>query len=253
MITARVTLVTCVWQRHELTRVFWMAAQWLRERWAAQGIALDFVAAASLDSDVALAEEFGVHVVKLPNHPLGRKFNAATQASQDHEPDQILIMGSDDFMCPRVADTLAEAVHAHEDVGFRDIYFADLLSNQARYLKGYGSQKRSLEPVGPGTLHSCEILDRLKWRLWEDDKHHGMDGSRFRTLQANNALPALRHLKEIDGVLLDVKTPVNLWPFDRRRKAPWMTPSERDAMWAKLPAVVRDNMPWPEDFLCVPA
>lgn len=243
----RVSLATCVWQRRELTRAFWVNVARVRRRWVERGIALDFVAAASNDDDAALAREYGAHVVMHDNAPLGGKFNAALAACREFDPAMVLVMGSDDLMCDRAADALGDAVLADRSVGFRDLYYLDLASMRVRYLKGYRVKSRWTEPAGCGTLHRRELLDRLDWRLWDATRHHGMDNSRFATLKAHGAMPELLYLCQLDAVVLDVKTPVNLWPFDRTRKQPVLSEAEGRAVLAKLPAEVLDVMPWPAE------
>lgn len=242
----RVSLVTCVWHRRELTRAFWVWAARLRRRWAiSHGIALDLVAGASNDEDAALASAAGARVVMHENAPLGGKFNAALLAARDADPAMVLIMGSDDFFCDRTADALGDAVRADRSVGFRDLYYLDLATGVTRYLKGYRVKSRWLEPVGPGTLHRRELLDRLHWRLWDATRHHGMDNSRFATLKAHGAMPDLLWLTDIGATMVDVKSDVNLWPFDRTRKQPVMSADEGRAMLGRLPAEVLRAIPWP--------
>jgi len=243
---ARVTLVTAVWQRRELTRAFWLWAARLRRRWrVSHGITLDLVAAASNDEDAALGEAVGARIVRHENTPLGAKFNAALLAARENAPDAVLIMGSDDFFCDRAADALGGAVLADRSVGFRDCYYLDLATGATRYLKGYRVKSRHREPVGCGTLHRRDLLDRLNWRLWDATQHHGMDNSRFATLNAHGAMPELLWLRDLDAVMVDIKTPVNLWPFDRTRKQPVMSAEEGRAMLAHLPAEVLAAIPWP--------
>lgn len=242
----RVSLVTCVWQRRELTRAFWTWATRLQRRWAeTHGIELSLVAAASDIDDAKLAESFGVDVVWHDNVPLGAKFNAALTHSRRLDPAMVLIMGSDDLGCDRVSDALGDAVLADRSVGFKDLYYADLPRGRVRYLSGYRIKSRWTEPFGPGTLHRRDVLEQLRWRLWDGTRHHAMDCSRFATLKANGAMPELLHLRELDGVLIDVKTEVNMWPFDRTQKQPVLSQDEGLAVWDRLPADVRDLVPWP--------
>ena len=246
MRTKRVSLVTCVYQRRELTRAFWTWAAWLRDHWAGQGITLDLVAAASDPFERDVAASFGVRAFLHPNYPLGGKFNAALAESRAADPEWVLIMGSDDFFCERAADALAAAIHADRSVGFRDLYYADLPNDRVRYLKGYRVKSRHTEPVGPGTLHSRATCERFHWRLWDATQHAGMDNSRFQTLKVHGVMPELLYLRDLDAVMLDVKTETNLWPFDRTRKQPVLSLEEGRAIWARLPAHVLDVIPWPQ-------
>lgn len=240
----RVSLVTCVWQRRELTRAFWTWCNWLQDRWArTHGISLTLVTAASNEPDRDLARAHGALVVMHDNAPLGGKFNAALQAARDTDPAQIMIMGSDDFFCEKTADALGDAIVADRTVGFKDLYYFELMTGQVRYLPGYRNRSRFGEPVGPGTTHRREVLDTLNWRLWDATRHHGMDHSRFATLKAHNAMPDLLHLRELDAVMVDVKSPVNLWPFDRTKKQPVFSEHDGKEVLGRLPAHVLAALP----------
>jgi hypothetical protein len=243
---ARVTLVTCVWQRRALTRAFWFWLVWLRQYWRHQhGIVLEAVAAASDPLDADLASAFGVKVIRQENHPLGAKFNAALQAGAETDPDAVLIMGSDDFFCERVADYLADAVIRRESVGPKDLYFADLPGGQMRYWKGYRVKSRHKEPAGCGVLHLREFLESVHWTLWDSTVHHGMDHSRFRLLKERDAMPTLFSVKELDGFFIDVKTETNLWTYDRNRRYKSLPDDEMASLWARLPSSVLESIPFP--------
>jgi len=247
-IRSRVALVTCVWQRRALTRAFWTWAVWLRQYWAASHqIALDLVAAVSdpLDRDLALS--FGVRVVEHPNQPLGKKFNAALGAVQDTRNEWVMVMGSDDLFCERVANALGDKIVTGQSVGLEDLYFHDLQRDRTRYYPGYQNKARKGEPVGPGTLHPRELLEVVDWKLWDDTKHKGMDHSRFKVLRDLEVMPPLLNVRDLGGVAIDIKSGVNLWAWSQCGKpGNELSEQERDDMWAKLPAHVVARIPFPE-------
>lgn len=246
MANARVALVTCVWQRRALTRAFWLWVVWLRQYWDWKyGIQLEAVVAASDPLDADLARAVGARVVNHQNHPLGAKFNAALQVSSEVDPDAVLIMGSDDFFCDRVADHLADAVQRQQSVGPKDLYFADLPSAQMRYWKGYRIKSRWKEPAGCGVLHVRPLLDLVHWTLWDSTAHHGMDHSRFNLLKQRDAMPSLFSIKELGGFAIDVKSETNLWPYDRKRQYTSLPEEEMAALWARLPPEVLEAIPFP--------
>jgi len=241
---ARVTLVTCVWQRRAVARAFWCWAAWLRQSWDRLGIALDCVAGASDPLDADLARAAGARVVSHPNAPLGAKFNAALQAARGS--DGVLVMGSDDFFCARVAHAVADAVHRRASVGLQDLYFADLPTGRMKYWRGHRPGRRETEPAGCGTFHPRAVLDALDWTLWDATRHKGMDHSRFARLAAVDAMPALLNVRAVGGFAVDVKNGTNLWAYHRcGGGGTALTSADATALWAQLPRTVVEALPWP--------
>ena len=231
----RVALCTCVWQRHDVTAVFWSAYRHLCEWWADHEV----VPVVAVSDDPVHRELAPAETVfrEMPNEPLGRKFNATLTAARELGADVICITGSDDLMCERVAGALERHIAAATPyVGLRDLYFHETWTGRTGYWPGYRSPHRIDEPAGCHRLIRREVLDQLGWRLWEDARHRGMDHSSFQSLRSVGVkAAALVTVRDLDGCAVDLKSATNLWDYDHVKP---QTLSD-DTILDHLPADVR--------------
>ena len=206
-------LCTCVWQRHDVTAVFWVAYKHLRDWWADHEV-IPVVAVSDDPVHRKLAPPETVFC-EMPNAPLGRKFNATLTAAREIGADVVCITGSDDVMCERVAHALdVHIVDATPYVGLRDLYFHETWTGRTGYWPGYHQRHRIGEPAGCHRLIRREVLEGLDWHLWEDERDRGMDHSSFKSLARVHAEPALITVRDLDGCAVDLKSATNLWSYD---------------------------------------
>ena len=210
----RVALCTCVWQRHDVTAVFWSAYQHLRTWWGNH----ELIPIVAVSDDPVHRELAPPETVccEMPNEPLGRKFNATLTAARELGADVVCITGSDDVMCERVARALeVHIADATPYVGLRDLYFHETETGRTGYWPGYHSPHRIGEPAGCHRLIRREVLNRLDWHLWEDERHQGMDHSSFQSLRSVGTNAAtLVTVRDLDGCAVDLKSATNLWTYD---------------------------------------
>jgi len=227
----RVALCTCVWQRHDVTAVFWRAYRHLREWWADHEI-IPVVAVSDDPIHRELAPSETVFC-EVRNKPLGRKFNATLAAARAIEADVVCITGSDDVTCERVARAFeAHIADATPYVGLRDLYFHETQTGRTGYWPGYHQPHRVGEPAGSHRLIRREILDKLGWHLWEDERHRGMDHSSFQALRSVGIdEAALVTVRDLDGCAVDLKSATNIWTYDHVK--PQTLPD--DAILDRLP------------------
>ena len=211
----KIVLVTCVWQRHVITAAFWRFVAHLRTWWEPHE--LHVIAAGSEEPEQEeMAREAGVEYLNVPNRPLGRKFNATLQAARCHEPDAVLIMGSDDVFCERIAQAYLPFFTETPYVGLEDFYFYHTVDGWFGYWGGYKMARRRGEPAGGGRVLPAVHLDHLDWQLWADGKDHGMDHSAFQRLrEVGIEHPPLISCRALEGCAVSLKGPVNLWSMEQ--------------------------------------
>ena len=216
----RIELVTCVWQRPVITAAFWQFVAHLRAWWAPHE--LHVIAAGSEEPEQeAMAREAGAEYLNVPNRPLGRKFNATLQAARTHQPDAVLIMGSDDVFCERTARAYLPFFEDIPYVGLKDFYFYHTVDGRFGYWGGYVTQRRLGEPAGGGRVLPAGHLEHLDWRLWADGKDRGMDHSAFQRLRdVGIEFPPLISCRALEGCAVSLKGPVNLWTLEQVRPTP---------------------------------
>lgn len=211
----RIAVCTAVWQRHDVTEVFYRWTHHLRAWWAPHDLTV--IAAVSEDpAHEALAARYDVDTVDVPNEPLGRKFNAALAVAREQAVEAVLIMGSDDVFDEQTAGAYLPYLETGAYVGLQDFYFYEVKTGRFGYFPGYSREARWLEPVGSGRLMPAAFLDRLDWQLWDPDTHRGMDHSAFSRLkECGIPHPALLNVRALGGIAVSIKTATNLWAFDR--------------------------------------
>lgn len=204
-----------LWDRHELALPWWRALDRLRRTWQAAGHTVELVVGGSEPAHAAHCRAFGGVWVQTPNRPLGRKLNTTVEAAFWRGADYLLITGADDFLAPAVVEAYLPAIAAGERyVGLRGIYFTELATGRTCLFRGYPSGHwRAGEPLGAGRLLHRSLL--LDGRPWDDDRDKGLDRS-----MTNRLLLPRATLLDVGpaAVAIDVKTPANIWGFDKMAK-----------------------------------
>lgn len=120
----------------------------------------------------------GAMYLEFDNHPLSNKWNAGMIQLRQHDPDYVMILGSDDF----VSDALIEkylsilSLLEYNIVGIADSYYASYNLKRAHfgqclYWGGYPKQ----QVIGYGRCFGKEILDAVNWSPWPNGLNAGLD------------------------------------------------------------------------------
>jgi len=209
----RIALIMTAWQRAFLTQKICEYYGSLK----IEGYDVRLFVAVSPDEDPANANltEY-TNVVYAPNYPLNRKWNfAARRAIAAHDPDCIIIVGSDDLINADYIKTCARYAE----------FGCDRLDSCVCWFYGLKERRSSLlraARVGAGRMISREGIERLRGQLWpSDDKWHG----KAKTDQGQDAHWDEAGLKHIffdptrkpfgfSPRLVDIKTPgINRWAW----------------------------------------
>jgi hypothetical protein len=237
----RLALVTCVWKRHAITRVFYQAVDYLRDWWQDE-VDLVVVVAGSQDPVHAqLATAAGAVYLDVPNHPLGAKFQSTLTAARTLDVDAVLIMGSDDLLDEPMARAYLPILRGPEPcVGLRDWYFLQTEDGRFGYWPGYAQRHRLGEPAGGGRIIPVRWLDALNWQLWETGKHHGMDHSSYRRL-SSVGMPTFPLLtaSSVPGCALGLKGPDSLWRYEH--VGPHRA-EDKDTVLGRFPPDIREPL-----------
>lgn len=202
----RIAIVTALWQRPELTRIF------LRHyaEMEVPGVELCLIAAVSPHEDPALRTAFdegaitydGWATVAVDNKPLSDKWAATLLVARRRDIDAILIMGSDDFVDAKYIQRIAAELEDHALIISQSIYF---YSTERREMF-YATQSR----VGPGRALRRDLLNECDWKPWELGVNSNLEGAMNRKLGSR----PFRKIIGEDLTILDVKTGENMWSYD---------------------------------------
>ena len=213
-------MLTCVWQRRELTRAVLGHYQRLQRQLEGE-LDLQLLAVGSEGPQSRqLCETRGFQYVEHANSPLSHKWNAGVQAARALDPDALVIIGSDDLLSGGLLRTYALKLEQGFDFfGFRDLYFLDLATARLGYWRGYEASTDAIavdSPVGCGRCFSRELLNKTGWRLWP--RHPQVD--RFLDLVAFHYLdlfgirPSIWTLEALRGAAVDIKSDKNINYFE---------------------------------------
>jgi len=148
----------------------------------------------------------GFDYIEVPNFPLTDKNNFMMQRAKVHNPDAVVLLGSDDFICENVIKYYYSLIEAKETevVGFYDLYF---YSTQHEYLSHYDCGEKSF---GAGRYFPKSVLELINYKGWKGDLNKGLDGNNMRILEQRGVKHRVVELADIDGLLVDVKHNFNI-------------------------------------------
>jgi hypothetical protein len=148
----------------------------------------------------------GVDYIEVPNFPLSQKNNAMMQRAKVHNPDAVVLMGSDDLIDENIVKFYYDLIKKKEQnvVGFYDLYF---YSTEHDHLSHYICGERS---YGAGRFFPKSALKKINWTGWTGNESKGLDGNNMKLLQTNGIGHRVVKLADIDGFLVDVKHDLNI-------------------------------------------
>jgi len=209
----KILVATIIWQRFDLFRK-------LVHHYNQLG--LDVLAIGS-EGDISrsVCEELGCAYVEHPNEPLGSKMNRRLDYFLEHtEYTHLLLVGSDDFIDDVVLNKIYEMLPNYDIISWSDLYYLDDVTGNILYSEGYkNSPTRRGEPIAPGRCISRKVIHDLRGQLWDQHITRSPDFNAWLKLRKFPRQITLS-CKEINGIILDVKTPTNKNSFEKVKKLP---------------------------------
>lgn len=145
----KIAIVTCLWGRREVSTI---VLDWYK-RYDATLIAM-----CTQDEDMDLARHSGWIAKWHINVPLSDKFNAGFMEARNHDPDAVMVVGSDNLINDSAMDALIEEFgKGHDYVSLGGTYFYSPELDECRFV-------RSPSGCGAGRLLSKELLNKHNWQ-----------------------------------------------------------------------------------------
>ena len=215
----RLAIVTAVWRRPYLSQLLLRWYEELKGR-LSDSLAVHLLAVGS-EGEVTrqMAMAHGWDYVEAPNYPLTNKWNAASSACQNKNPDAVMIVGSDDFVSDSYVLAAAKAMATCNLFGLTDLWFFDSTPPvRLGYWPGYKGEREG-EPIGAGRIFRKDLLDAVDWKLWDplSPLNSGLDRQSLERVQATGVLRMqVVQLESVFAFAVDVKsTEGNLWRWDQ--------------------------------------
>lgn len=218
----RIAIVTAVWKRPEIFKMFAAGVQRLQERFNPVEIICCVAGSEEFTSRYMVEAYTDFFYVEAPNHPLGRKMNAALGLARKLSPDFCLMVGSDDIIGESLMETYLH--HCARGVDYTyllDCYFFDTVTKKGLYWGGYRANFNKGYPLGMGRMISARMLNLLNWVCWPDGYDKVLDtgfDKQVKALQGYRGGIRMQgiNLKDSNLFALDIKSSTNMTPF-----APW--------------------------------
>lgn len=181
----KLMILTCVWKRHELSRLFFSYYEKLGKK-LGPDIDIQIIAVGS-EGEISrsICEEYDAHYLEYPNQPLSDKWQAGLDYARSFDFDALVVLGSDDFICESTFKFYSKQVSKGAlFLGFQDCYLHDFSTKKTIYWKGYGAAgvkqsqpHRVGETIGLGRVLRRELLEFMDFDLWKGvDANKSLDG-----------------------------------------------------------------------------
>lgn len=163
----------------------------------------------SCPDDIAFAIKHGLAYTIVDNKPLSKKFQRGYDCIKDLPIEAVVMCGSDDLLSKEWNATCYEKIRNGYDFVGKDQHYIQNMLDDKLYLLKYADEMpwmprdlRKMYLVGSGRMIAKGILDKIGWKLYEDNKESGLDLNSTIILRRNGAKCC--NLKE-DCFIMSVK------------------------------------------------
>jgi len=192
--------IIAIYKRHALTKVVLDYYRELQKKYPFKIV----IAGSEGKKSQDLAN--GFEYIETPNFPISNKNNAMMLKAKELNPDAVVLLGSDDFICENVIKYYYKLIKQNENsvVGFYDLYF---YSTAHEILSHFDCGNKS---YGAGRYFPKYVLEKINYKGWYGSFDRGLDGNNMKLIQSNQIESKVIKLSDIDGLLVDIKHDFNI-------------------------------------------
>ena len=196
----KLVFIIAIYKRHHLTKQVLAYYKNLKKKYGFE------IVVAGSEGDVSRKIANGCHYIETPNFPIAEKNNAMMLEAKKFNPDAVVLLGSDDFICENIINHYYKLIEKRENkvFGFTDLYFYGLHEGLLTHFdvgnKSYGA----------GRYFPRAVLDAMDWKGWIKPINKGLDGENMRRVLTTGGEYYSIPLADIDGFLVDVKSGFNI-------------------------------------------
>jgi hypothetical protein len=208
----KIAFCTGIWKRHDIFKMFAKGVLALNKLAEIKVV----VAGSEGQQSKEIVENFGFEYLEAPNEPLATKMNFPVQLAAKWNPDYFMMLGSDDILHPDLFSHYLEIAKtkAPDFIGVTDFYFYDTVSENASYWGGYRENYRKGCTCGAGRMISFNLMKKWNFEPFKVKHSKILDNSMDEYFRANKVNQHTFSLKETGLFGLDIKSDVNMTPFE---------------------------------------
>ena len=196
-----IVILTAVWKRHELFKIFLEGINRVKRNTE------HTIELVTIGSE---GKQFSSNHIETGNFPLSNKWQTGLTYARTLNPDYVLMLGSDDFVCSNFLDVYTTEMEKGTDlIGLIDCYFLDARVNELTHWLGYRNHRIG-ESIGMARMLSKNLLDTLNWEVWAQQANKGLDSMMMKKLNTINYTKKMFNCKEENILAVDVKTAINV-------------------------------------------
>ena len=200
----KILIATVMWKRHHILELF------VNNNKKYGDI---LVVGSEGEKSEKLVNQLGCFYLECPNEPLGRKLNKRVEWFLKNDGyTHIIFLGSDNLISEEIFLNIKEMVKYYDIISWKDIYMLDYDNLNILYSCGYKNKRRG-EPLAPGRCISKEFIKKNN-TLWDSSIKKYPDGKIWNKIK-NHRNQIILSCKEINGVILDIKTDENINSFNK--------------------------------------
>lgn len=197
----KIVILTAVWKRHDLFKIFLKGIERVKQNTKHEIILV------TIGSE---KKKFSPNHIETSNFPLSNKWQTGIEEVRELNPDYVLMLGSDDFICSNLLDVYtSEMEKGTELIGLIDCYFLDSRIDKLSYWVGYRNHRRG-ESIGMARMLSKGLLNKLDWKVWTIQANKGLDSIMMKKLRSLKVSEKMFNCKNKNIMALDVKTNINV-------------------------------------------
>jgi hypothetical protein len=122
----------------------------------------------------------GVHIISVPNNPLGKKWQSGVDKAKELGANPLIICGSDDFLSNGFIKKACDYSRYHDFIFFDNWWIYEPRGNKSYYLR-YNMFRYDKPPLGSGRIYAPRMLDRNGWSIFDSGKDWHLDNHSWET------------------------------------------------------------------------
>jgi acetyltransferase-like isoleucine patch superfamily enzyme len=162
-----------------------------------------------------------IHYQRVNNEPLSDKINGSLKVARDYFPDAVLMTSSNTLLSLNYVEQLSGCLSPEHPVIGNGILHLIKIDSPADPIKLIKVQRKleDQHPINPGRIILKEVLDKMDWSMFSQDKNSGLNTDGNKRLGRVLAPGKIYTYQHEDVKMLEVKGPwKNINTFEASEK-----------------------------------